>query len=115
MGAISETCGSDPADIPERGETWQPMEIGLEPNPFVHDAALILRLSAADGMDVDIYDTAGERIRRLVDSRSLSAGEHRIRWDGADQGGAPVPAGVYFGVARSSTGRVSIKLVRESR
>src|SRR5690606_10011972 len=58
MGAISETCGSDPADIPERGETWQPMEIGLEPNPFVHDAALILRLSAADGMDVDIYDTA---------------------------------------------------------
>jgi hypothetical protein len=115
MGAISETCGDDPADVPESVETSRPIDLRIERNPFVHDAALLLSLSAVDVVEMEIYDITGKRIRQLVDSQMFHPGEHLIRWDGADQSREPVPAGIYFCVAHSSSGRVSIKLVRESR
>ena len=42
-----------------------------------------------------VYDPAGRLIRTLVDSR-LPTGSHTITWDGRDQSGQIVAAGVYF-------------------
>jgi len=42
-----------------------------------------------------LYDTQGRKVRVLRNGRD-GAGEYLLTWDGADQGGIPVPAGVYF-------------------
>ena len=66
------------------------------PNPF--NARLNLRLEGAgDGpVQVDIFDAAGRRVRRL-EARDDSA-----NWDGTDETGRHLPSGAYFLRARSS-------------
>jgi flagellar hook assembly protein FlgD len=42
-----------------------------------------------------IYDPSGRLVRTLV-SGSMSAGEHSVAWDGKDDRGHAVNAGIYF-------------------
>jgi flagellar hook assembly protein FlgD len=42
-----------------------------------------------------LYDVAGRSVRTLVDG-TFAAGEHLARWDGRDERGHRVAAGVYF-------------------
>jgi len=43
---------------------------------------------------LNIYDILGRAVRKLVDE-DLSAGEHLVAWNGADESGAAVASGVY--------------------
>jgi len=42
-----------------------------------------------------IYNAAGQQVRVLLD-RPLSAGHHKIYWDGRDQAGRKMGSGVYL-------------------
>ena len=44
---------------------------------------------------VGIYDVRGARVRELA-YREFEPGVHHLSWDGADQGGRDMMAGVYF-------------------
>lgn len=55
-------------------------------------------------VDLSIFDVRGRRVRTLVDG-TLHAGSHSVVWDGADNAGRRVAAGVYF--ARLSVGSES--------
>lgn len=52
-------------------------------------------LPAAGRAALAIHDVAGRRVRMLL-AGELPAGPGRIAWDRCDEGGRPVPAGVYF-------------------
>lgn len=66
------------------------------PNPAPRGAtAIAFALPVAGHATLAVYDVAGRRIVRLVDGE-LAAGEHRAAWDGRDEAGRSVPAGVYF-------------------
>jgi len=65
------------------------------PNPFNPVTMLRFNLSSDDHVDLSVYDLAGRRVRTLVDERR-AAGEHRVLWDGRDDGGRAAPAGVYL-------------------
>ncbi len=65
------------------------------PNPFNPATAISLAVPAAAPVTVDIFDTAGQRIRTLV-RRRLSPGIHTFEWDGLDGVGRSVGSGVYF-------------------
>ena len=58
---------------------------------------------------VSVYDLAGRRVRGLTD-RILNADTHDLLWDGRDQNGRAVPAGVYLvrvsTVEESTTARI---------
>jgi len=71
------------------------------PNPFNPSTTVDFRLEAAARTMVTIHDAAGRTVRTLVDAE-LPAGPHALRWDGADDRGAPAAAGVYF--ARAAAG-----------
>jgi hypothetical protein len=79
-----------------------PEEIALAqnfPNPFRAGETTTIRFaipaSAGGGqVDVAVFDVAGRRVRTLVRG-SLVEGDHAITWDGMDDNGAEVPAGVY--------------------
>jgi hypothetical protein len=63
----------------------------------------------AGGATVLIHDVAGRRVRALPAATGSSAS----RWDGRGEGGAPVPAGVYFArLDHGSGGSARIVVVR---
>ena len=43
----------------------------------------------------NIYDLKGQRVRRLIDS-TMVPGQHQILWNGRDDNGDDLPAGLYF-------------------
>ncbi len=65
------------------------------PNPFRGSTSLRLALSREGKAKVAVYDLVGRRIRTLVDGVQ-PAGERTISWDGRDDGGRSVPAGLYL-------------------
>ena len=73
------------------------------PNPFRHSVRIRLAPRVPrSGTPVTIHDALGRRIKTLPAAAQLS-------WDGNDDNGSAVPAGIYFlraGGARSVTGRV---------
>jgi hypothetical protein len=64
------------------------------PNPFREAIVLSWRISAPGEARIDIFDVTGRRVRRL-EERSPN-GEGRTTWDGRDDRGMNVPAGVYL-------------------
>ena len=64
------------------------------PNPFNPATTLHFSTVRTGRVRLTIYDSAGRRVRTLVDGR-LEAGHHERRWDGSDDTGTPVASGVY--------------------
>jgi flagellar hook assembly protein FlgD len=60
---------------------------------------------------VSIYDVAGQRVRTLH-SGTLGTGETSVRWDGRDDDGRKVAAGVYWVRATDGIRERAAKLVR---
>jgi len=42
-----------------------------------------------------IYNSLGQKVRTLVNWRQ-TAGRYTVQWDGRDESGLNVPAGIYF-------------------
>lgn len=65
------------------------------PNPFQGSAAIRFGLARAGQVQLELFDAAGRRVRSLA-SGVLSPGTHVALWDGRDQQGGRVSAGLYF-------------------
>ena len=71
------------------------------PNPFSRETSIRFHLAESGPADLVVYDPAGRRVRALV-SGPQGAGEHAVTWDGRDDQGHVVSAGVYFYELRAS-------------
>ncbi len=69
--------------------------LDVAPNPFNPLTTVSFDLPRAGHVTVDVYDMAGRRVRRLVDG-SRESGRHAVRWNGRDDAGRGVAAGVYL-------------------
>ncbi|MCK4328560.1 tetratricopeptide repeat protein [candidate division WOR-3 bacterium] len=65
------------------------------PNPFYHVTSIRYALPAFCYVTLNVYNIAGELVRTLVD-RKKEAGFYQINWDGGDENGKKVAAGIYF-------------------
>jgi hypothetical protein len=71
------------------------------PNPFQGATTIQIDVPAPENFEgsgrvaLNIYNLFGQVVRRLVDER-LPAGTHRIKWNGRDEAGREVAAGVYL-------------------
>ena len=65
------------------------------PNPFNAVTQIPFSVDAPADVSLSVYDAAGRLVRRLVD-RPSRAGAFVEAWDGRDDTGRVVPAGVYF-------------------
>jgi len=75
-----------------------PMVTGLGgnyPNPFNPETIIAFTLAKHGLVEIDVYNIKGERVRGLVNGL-LSAGNHQVIWDGADDMGRVAGSGVYF-------------------
>jgi len=65
------------------------------PNPFAGRTVLRYSLAKSGPVSLAIYGITGKKVRTLV-SENASAGTHEVAWDGRDEYGKAVGAGVYF-------------------
>jgi hypothetical protein len=65
------------------------------PNPFDGATTVSFGLERSGPVQLAVYGVDGRRVRRLI-GWSLEAGPHSIAWDGRDDSGRRVPAGMYL-------------------
>lgn len=65
------------------------------PNPFNPETRIEFNLGAEGFVSLNIYNIQGQLVRALVDE-SMPSGSHSVTWNGRDQNGELVPAGVYL-------------------
>lgn len=68
----------------------------VHPNPFNPLTIVSFDLAAPDRISLAVYDVSGRRIRALRSDESLPRGSHQVAWDGRDDAGRAVAAGVYL-------------------
>jgi aminopeptidase N len=72
-----------------------PPFLSNSPNPFNPRTTIRFLLQEGAAPRLRVYDLRGRAVRTL-DPGWLSAGEHRVIWDGTDDGGRAVASGNYF-------------------
>ncbi len=65
------------------------------PQPARFDQKVRLATDRSIRLDVTVHDVVGRRVREISDE-TIPPGTTTLRWDGRDDAGRSVPAGVYF-------------------
>jgi hypothetical protein len=101
------TAGLPPTDPGMMRLTLQPPR----PNPVTGETILEFSAQAAGDVRLLLCDPGGRCVRRIL-AGAISAGPHRVRWDGLNDSGAPVATGTYF-VRLDGEGEVhAVRLLR---
>ena len=97
-----------PAIAPEAG-----LALAVSPNPVAGGSAKVdFTLSRPGRASLAVYDLFGARVRQLMDSNAIGAGEHHAAWDGTSTSGARMGPGLYFIRLDTALGSRSTRLVR---
>ena len=111
--------GSDPADpnsVPTLAVApGAPIVEGLRrigPNPFHLGVEVEFALARGGDVDLRVYDLLGREVRVVARGLALSAGPHRLSWDGRDVRGRAVGSGVYFVKLKSPAGSWTRAIVK---
>ena len=78
---------------------WCRTRFALEqnvPNPFNPLTTIYFELPEAARVRLQVYDISGRLVRTLVNGDSMGAGRQDVMWNGKDDSGQQVSAGVYF-------------------
>jgi hypothetical protein len=65
------------------------------PNPFSRNTTINYQVARATNVDIQVYDASGRLVRTLAQG-SCNPGYHSEAWNGCDDAGRKVAAGVYF-------------------
>ena len=66
------------------------------PNPFGTRTTIGFDLARREQVTLRIFDVTGRVVRTLADGSVLESGSHHVEWNGHDEGGAQLQAGLYF-------------------
>ena len=80
------------------------------PNPFNDRVRISYELVQPSEVSISIYNIIGTKIKTLSD-QLLTPGEYANDWDGKNETGTKVPAGIYFYTIRSGKSTTSGKIV----
>lgn len=106
---VGSPTGSD-SEMPRGGSLLS------YPNPFNPSTRLVLWLPNGNGeraqsnVTLNLYSAGGLKVRTLFEG-ALAPGRKEFMWDGKDDSGNPVAAGIYFAIAQTTQGVLTCKLV----
>lgn len=104
--------GYVPAGSREAGEVLPVLTaMGNAPNPFRPRTAIRYRLSESGAVSAYVFDYRGRLIRTLLEDAEQPPGVRELAWDGRDEDGNRVSAGVYFYRVQAAGYSVSSKMV----
>jgi hypothetical protein len=96
--AVKFTTGG-PGAADAHSEAFAPRQLFFlrqnRPNPCREGTTIRFGLARELPVALRVFDVDGHLVRTLL-HETLPTGEHRIDWNGFDNRGQPVPAGVYF-------------------
>jgi DNA-binding beta-propeller fold protein YncE len=108
-----------PLTVPNHAYDWEPgvvrmvpTEFELEqnhPNPFLASTTIRLSLPESRQCELSIYDLSGRLVRRYAETSG--PGVISIIWDGKDEEGDPVSAGLYFYAVQAGESSETKKMV----
>lgn len=81
------------------------------PNPFNPSTNIRFTVGGAASQTavVDIFNPLGRRVRTLV-ARDQAPGQHAVTWNGCDDHGSSLPAGVYLASVRVGDAQQCVKM-----
>jgi hypothetical protein len=86
-------------------------DLRCQPNPFNPRTTIQYRLDSATRIDVSVFDLAGRRVRTLLANAAQEVGLQSVQWDGHDDAGDVVAAGVYLCRVKARNWQESLPLV----
>jgi hypothetical protein len=96
LGAPETLGGSGSAGVEDIRPTAELTRLfPVQPNPFSAATTIRFSLAGEEHVTLRIYDAMGLLVKTLED-RVMASGMHHAVWDGKDDLGRPVAAGVYF-------------------
>jgi len=81
------------------------------PNPFNPDTRINYQLPQSTKVTLEIYDLLGRRVKTLVHNQIKETGYHQLLWNGTNDSGNSVSAGIYFLRLRSNHFTKTIKMI----
>jgi hypothetical protein len=84
---------------------------GVAPQPATGDQRVLLHVTQPTRLEVVVQDLAGRRVRSLHDGIVRTGGAH-LSWDGRDERGRRVAAGVYWIRATDGRREAAVRAVR---
>jgi cytochrome c peroxidase len=106
--AVERVAAADRSPAPAEALRLRVRGARAEPGPV----RLELGTAAPGPASLHVFDLAGRRVRALLDGEWHAAGALTIEWDGRDDAGTIVGAGVYFVRARAGTAVADCRIVR---
>ncbi len=113
-GAAPAAANAAAVAVPAAPQEAPVVSLGpARPNPVRRGSPVLLaaRLPAGAAASARIVDAAGRSVRELG-SRTSATGAAELSWDGRDEAGRPVAAGVYFArleaAGRTAAARITV-------
>jgi hypothetical protein len=74
------------------------------PNPFQHYTRIDMNFKSTQTISLKIFDAQGKLVRTLVNGNRVPQGNFTVLWDGNDQSGRRLPAGLYHYTIQNDQG-----------
>lgn len=88
------------------GPAPAPLALSAYPNPFNPTTTISFAILRSDHVRIRVFDVRGRLVTTLLDERQ-TRGTHKVAWNGRDDAGTVVAAGMYFVQLTSSQGSKS--------
>jgi hypothetical protein len=98
----------DYVGIPSSAASKLTVKVG--PNPLQDASYFHYTLNSAANVDIKIYSLDGKVVKSIAASQA-SAGAYSLAWNGNDNKGAKVPAGVYIYEVKAGSQKVTGKII----
>ncbi len=95
---------------PDGGRSRLAVTIG--PNPFRDFTRVVVHRADSRERVVTVHDLRGRRVRKLASGSGPAPGPQNLEWDGRDDRGAPVAAGIYWVRVRTLFDSIAVPVVR---
>ena len=84
------------------------LDLKVAPNPFSSDAMIRFHLDRESSVSLEIYNTDGALIQRILDNRHHESGSYQVQFDGSH-----LPGGIYFCRLTSTSDSETVRMVIE--
>ncbi len=108
---LTEAAATTSAPQPEVTQSVAPT-LAARPNPTRGATRIHFELQRPETVSLYAYDLQGRLVRHLLEPTPMGAGRHEARWDGYDDRGIRLPAGLYLVHLIAGHGQQTVKIVR---
>jgi hypothetical protein len=91
-----DECPTTGVGGPSEVYPWTVRLFPTVPNPFIRATAISFEIRETSPLTLQVYDLAGRHVKTLKKESKVPAGYHTVTWQGRDDRGRRMPAGIYF-------------------